>query len=286
MLNEATKQNLRRKSGYIDTVQLHNNKPLFSWIDINITELCNRKCEFCPRIDEAQYPNQQLHMSVTLAEKIGIELQALDYKGVVVFSGYSEPMMCPHFVDIVSAFPDSIRLELVTNGDFLKVKNIQALHKAGLNFFVVSMYDGPEQIEKFKRLFTEAGLSEDSYVLRDRWHTETDSFGLKLTNRAGTINAGDQPEVIPHHPCFYTAYSLTIDWNGDVMLCMQDWNKKMKFGNVAQQTLIEVWNSKGLDNYRRKLLNGSRTCSPCHKCNTDGTLHGHNHSIIWKNILK
>lgn len=285
-LNETTKQNLRRKSGYIDTVQLHQDKPLFSWIDINITELCNRKCEFCPRIDDSLYPNQNLHMSIELAAKIGRELLDLDYKGVVVFSGYSEPMMCPYFKEIIAVFPDPIRLELVTNGDFLKVRNIQELYAAGLDYFVVSMYDGPHQVEHFKTLFTEAGLGEDSYILRDRWHTEEDSFGLKLTNRAGVINNGDQPEVIPHHPCHYTSYSMTIDWNGDVMLCMQDWNKKMKFGNVSQQTLTEAWFSKGLDKYRSKLLNGKRTCSPCNKCNTDGTLHGYNHSIIWKELLK
>jgi radical SAM protein with 4Fe4S-binding SPASM domain len=286
MLNEATKTNLRRKSGYIDIVHLQNDAPLFSWIDINITELCNRKCEFCPRVDESQYPNQQLHMSVELASKIGAELLALDYKGVVVFSGYSEPMMCPHFVDIVAAFPKSIRLELVTNGDFLKVKNIKALHEAGLDYFVVSMYDGPEQIEKFQQMFKESGLSEDDFILRDRWHTEEDSFGLKLTNRAGTILTGDQPEVIPSHPCYYTAYSMTIDWNGDVMLCMQDWNKKVKLGNVAQQSLLMVWNGKAFNSYRKKLINGQRTCFPCHKCNTDGTLHGYNHSELWKKLLK
>ena len=285
MLNEATKQNLRRKSSYIDIVQIYENKPLLSWIDINITELCNRKCEFCPRIDDALYPNQNLHMSVELASKIGLELEELQYQGVVVFSGYSEPMMCPHFTDIVAAFPSSIRLELVTNGDFLKAKNIKDLFAAGLDYIVVSMYDGPHQIEHFTKLFSEAGLDEERYILRDRWHTEEDSFGLKLTNRAGTINTGNQIEVNPHHPCNYTAYSMTVDWNGDVMLCMQDWNKKVKFGNVSQQTLTEVWFSKGLDKYRNKLLNGNRACAPCNKCNTDGTLHGHNHSVIWRDIL-
>lgn len=285
MLNEATKANLRRKSNYIDVVTIHDNMPLFSWIDINVTELCNRKCEFCPRIDDDLYPNQNVHMSVELAKKIGQELKELNYQGVVVFSGYSEPTMCPHFEQIVAAFPPEIRIELVTNGDFLKPSKIKKLHDAGVNYFVVSMYDGPEQIEIFKNKFAEAELSEEFYILRDRWHNDEDSFGLKLTNRAGTINVGHQPEVIPSHPCYYTAYSMTIDWNGDVMLCMQDWNKKIKFGNVANESLVDVWKSKALNMYRRKLLNGNRACSPCHKCNTDGTLHGYNHADLWKEVL-
>ncbi|MCF5839375.1 radical SAM/SPASM domain-containing protein [Aeromonas veronii] len=286
MLNESTKENLRRKSGYIDIVQIVEGHPLFSWIDINVTELCNRKCIFCPRVDPDKYPNQNIHMSIDLAKEIGNQLEMLNYNGVVVFSGYSEPMQCPHLEEIIAAFPKKIRLEMVTNGDFLKPEKIKRLYEAGLNYFVVSMYDGPEQTEKFKKMFNDAGLNENSYILRDRWHNKEDSFGLKLTNRAGTITIGDQPEIEPTHPCYYTAYSLTIDWNGDVMLCMQDWNKKIKFGNASQQPLVDIWNSKALNSYRKKLINGNRTCSPCYKCNTDGTLHGHNHATIWNEILK
>ena len=33
-----------------------NGSPAFSWIDINVTELCNRKCIFCRRIDDDFYP--------------------------------------------------------------------------------------------------------------------------------------------------------------------------------------------------------------------------------------
>ncbi|WP_111809513.1 radical SAM/SPASM domain-containing protein [Aeromonas allosaccharophila] len=286
MLNESIKENLRRKSGYIDVVQIVEERPLFSWIDINITELCNRKCIFCPRVDPDKYPNQNIHMSIELAKNIGSQLEKLNYTGVVVFSGYSEPMQCPHLEEIISSFPKNIRLEMVTNGDFLKPDKIKKLSDAGLDYFVVSMYDGPEQIEKFDNMFSSAGLKEDKYILRDRWHNEEDSFGLKLTNRAGTVTVGEQTIPDPTHPCYYTAYSLTIDWNGDVMLCMQDWNKKIKFGNASQQPLIDIWNSKALDLYRKKLINGKRTCTPCNKCNTDGTLHGHNHVIAWNRILK
>ena len=75
MLNESTKENLRRKSGYIDVVQIIEDRPLFSWIDINITELCNRKCIFCPRVDPDKYPNQNINMSIDLAKNIGSQLE-------------------------------------------------------------------------------------------------------------------------------------------------------------------------------------------------------------------
>lgn len=284
MLNEATKKNLQRKSAYVDVVQSHNDYPLFSWIDLNLTELCNRKCVFCPRIDDAEYPNQKLHMSLDLAKRLATELKEINYQGVIVLSGYGEPMLHPQLAELVSQFRDVCRVEMVTNGDFLNEKKIKELTAAGLDYFVVSMYDGPEQVEKFTKLFTQAGTSSDMYILRDRWHTQEDGFGLKLTNRAGTIHVGDQAPVDNYKPCYYTAYSLTIDWNGDLLLCVQDWNKKVKFGNANVQSLMDMWLSRAYNVFRNKLINGKRNCAPCNKCNTDGTLHGFNHVPIWNKL--
>ena len=43
---------------------------MFSWIDISLTELCNRVCSFCPRADPDFYPNQNLHASNALIRRI------------------------------------------------------------------------------------------------------------------------------------------------------------------------------------------------------------------------
>ena len=64
---DATLANIRRKSAFVDDVQTKDGKPLFSWIELSVTELCNRACAFCPRRDPAEYPNQPLNMSVGLA---------------------------------------------------------------------------------------------------------------------------------------------------------------------------------------------------------------------------
>ena len=280
-ISDATKQNLARKSHYVDIVQEKDGTPLFSWIDINVTELCNRKCVFCPRADSDFYPNLNLHMSIELATKIADELESIGYEGSVVFSGYSEPTLCPHFEDIIRIFPKTVRLELVTNGDNLSSEDFLRMYKAGIDHFVVSLYDGEHQVGKFKDIFAAASLDKNAYTLRDRWHTAEDAYGLKLTNRAGAIDIGDQPEVVLTNPCNYPACSMTLDWNGDVLLCIQDWSKKVKFGNVATQSLMEIWKSSALHKYRMRLLRGDRNCAPCNKCNADGTLHGFNHKIAW-----
>jgi len=280
-LNKATKANLLRKSDFIDDVQLIDGVPLFSWIDLNITELCNRKCVFCPRIDEAIYPNQNLHMSKKLASKIARELKELDYRGAIVLSGFGESLLHPEHLEIINSLRGAHRLEIVSSGDRLTVQSIQDLSAAGIDCFIVSMYDGPEQKEKFMTLFEQSGLNSDAYILRDRWHNSADEYGLKLTNRAGLVSVGNQPKVNVNSACFYPSYSMVIDWNGDVLLCVQDWNKRVKAGNVFADNLWDVWRSPTLRKYRKRLMDKNRSLSPCNKCNTDGKLHGKNHRDSW-----
>ena len=118
----------RKKKQIDETVTMSDEGfPLPSVIEISESGMCNRKCVFCPRINPEIYPNLNLNMSVKLAQKIGEELSNINFEGVVVFSGYSEPTLCPHFEEIIKAFPKKIRLELVTNGDKLTPKDFKNL---------------------------------------------------------------------------------------------------------------------------------------------------------------
>ena len=280
-INEATKANLRRKSGFVDIVQKIDGVPLFSWVDLNITELCNRTCVFCPRADEDLYPNQNLNMSMDLAEKMSSELANLNYTGAIILCGFGEPTLHPDVLKLISALKGLHRLEIVTNGDKLTPESIENLSDAGINYFVVSMYDGPHQKKHFQMLFQQAGLKENDFILRDRWHDGVDDFGLKLTNRAGVIHVGQQPEIDVNKPCYYPAYSMMVDWNGDVLLCVQDWNRRVKAGNIYMDSLWNIWRSPTLSKYRRRLISANRHMAPCNGCNADGTLHGYKHKDHW-----
>ena len=58
----------------------------------------------------------------------------------------------------------NIFLDIITNGDFLKIKQVTELYQSGLNKINVSMYDGPEQIKKFKDTNTEVILGIDHHL--------------------------------------------------------------------------------------------------------------------------
>ena len=74
---------------------------------------------------------------------------------------------------------------------------MQDLYLSKASKVLVSMYDGPEQIEKFNKMTKQANVPEDFIILRDRWYDKYNDFGVKLTNRAGTISVGDQEKIDP-----------------------------------------------------------------------------------------
>jgi radical SAM protein with 4Fe4S-binding SPASM domain len=282
-MNQSTQLNIKRKSLYVDNVVLHNDKPLFSFIDINPTELCNRTCEFCPRVDSDIYPNQDLHMDISTAHKIREELEELNWKGSINICGNGEPLLHKDIVGLVRAFGDRIRVEITTNGDFLRVDLIKDLYANHLDYMVISMYDGPEQVNYFDELFNKSNIDKSKYTLRDRWYREDEDYGLILTNRAGTFDWNRSMGISKQ--CFYMHYSIQIDWNGDVLFCVQDiYGKTRTFGNVNDKSLWDMWESKQMDKYRKLLGKGDRTESPCNKCDASGLIHGYGHYLKWKNI--
>jgi radical SAM protein with 4Fe4S-binding SPASM domain len=296
-MKKGMKDNIERKQPSINHVVMHDGVPLFSFIELNINEICNRVCPFCPRADPTKYPNQNIHMSVELAKNIAEQLKSLDFNGIVNISGTGEPLLTKHIVDIVKQFGDrDIHTEIVTNGDMLVRRNgpelIKKLYSAGLRQFVISMYDGPEQVEAFNSLFNSCRIDKTQYSLRDRWYDASEDYGLLYTNRAGNIGfeflsdtAKQKLMESGKSACFYVHYSMMIDWNGDALLCCQDmYNRTVKFGNVKDKSLIDIWRDAKLMEFRNKLKNGDRSSSPCNNCNANGQIFGANHIKKWENI--
>ena len=108
----------------------------------------------------------------------------------------------------------------------------------------------------------------------------------KLTNRAGTIKTGNQIANDVHTTCYYPSYQFLIDWNGDVFLCPQDWQRRQTMGNMMQEEVFDIWTSKIMKKYRIDLLQGKRSNDPCKNCNAQGTLLGVNHAQKWREIYK
>jgi len=174
----------------------------------------------------------------------------------------------------------------VSNGDFVTVEKLRWLFDAGLDTLLISMYDGPHQKEHFGQLKQKAGLTDDQLILRARYLPQEQQFGLTLSNRVGMVTLDDIGVGALTEPmklqCFYPHYQLMVDYDGSVLLCPHDWSKRLKAGNLREQSILEVWTSKVLDFARHRLAKANRNFVPCNVCDVEGTLMGREHFEQWQ----
>jgi len=284
-LNKQIKVNIERRTVIVDDqLVYHKDLPLPSWIELSLIDVCNRKCVFCPKSDPSVAPDTYQKMNMRLIEKFTGELKKINYKGSVVLCGYGEPMLHKDIYLISRKLAEASFVEIVTNGDTLTKEQIKKLYESNVNKLLISLYDGPEQVTKFKAMANAAQVPEDFVILRNRWFDEKEDYGLKLTNRAGTVKVGVQDNKDTFTKCFYPSYSVLVDWNGDVFLCSQDWQRRRTMGNIMLEDFFDIWTGKTISTYRKNLLNGKRCNSPCTECNAEGTVLGYKHAEAWKKI--
>jgi radical SAM protein with 4Fe4S-binding SPASM domain len=74
-------------------------------------------------------------------------------------------------------------------------------------------------------------------------------------------------EVIERAACPYIFYSTTINSDGTVSLCVQDWARNLVVGDVTQDTVKEIWLGEKITAHRMAHLSGCRkddaTCAKC-----------------------
>ena len=281
---ETIHKNIMRKKPILDRdPQFFEEIPIPSWIELSLIDVCNRSCSFCPKSDESIAPNTHQKMNDKLIDKLVSDLKAINFDGAFCLCGYGEPLLHKDLLNIVNKLGEIGGVEIITNGDPLNKDILRQIHQSKATRLLISLYDGPDQINKFKNLIKEADIDEDFVILRDRWYSDKIDYGVKLTNRVGTISVGNQPDSknFSNKKCFYTAYQVLIDWNGDVFLCPQDWQRRITMGNIMQNNFFEIWKGPVLSKYRRQLLNGERKLNPCSKCNADGMVYGEKHHDAW-----
>jgi len=273
----------------LDKSNWFGDVPPFTNLEINICGVCNRKCFFCPKSDRKLFPNKKEFLSSEFYEELMKDLADVNFKGRLSFCGLSEPFIhkgLRELVEITKRYCPGCYLDILTNGDFLTVENTREVFEAGLDNIKVSMYDGPEQIPHFKKIQQACGLSDEQFVIRERYLSAERNFGLTINNRGGSVNL-EQYNIVPlkeplNRSCYYPFHKLIIDYDGDVMICPCDWEKKLVAGNLHKKNIFEIWNSDIMKGVRLRLINNDRSKAPCTQCDVDGTLYAKLHFEAWK----
>ena len=281
--------NIINKSKTVESkIQLfeHNGVmlPLPTEIEISESGTCNRTCSFCPR-SAKDFEDKKEFIENSLHEKLCLELKELNYKGTIRYSGFVEPLLDKNIYTLINMVRNNLpecNIEMVTNGDPLNLKRLNKLFKNGLNKILISAYDGKEDAQKLENLCITANLSNNQYIVRHRYYSEEEDFGITLSNRAGLMeNAEFKIDTLKEplkKPCFIPSYTFFLDYQGDVLMCPHDWGKKVILGNLSKEKLIDIWFSKKSMSIRKMLNNSNRNFSPCNVCDVEGTFMGEKNS--------
>jgi MoaA/NifB/PqqE/SkfB family radical SAM enzyme len=198
------------------------------------------------------------------------------------------------------------RIDTTTNGVLLTPKNSEKIIEAGIDQINISVNGlGNEQfvalvktkvnferyVENIKYLYSIRGnceiyikaikenLSEDDQkrfldifsdiadrVFFEHLFPNWPGFDDEIIPRQCAVGLyGD--EVLERSVCPYIFYSTTINSDGSVSLCVQDWARNLVVGDVANETVRDIWLGQRLNSHRLSHLNGCRksdaTCGQC-----------------------
>jgi len=245
----------------------YGNADMFNNINIETTTLCNRRCGYCPNsfFDRSLKHNEKL-MPEDLFIKILRDLKSIKFTGRISPHFYGEPLLDKRLAGLMSmahAILPKAKLEIYTNGDLLDIPLMENLYEAGVRNYVVALHGdkkenelNEERIGCLRQEIKTAGkkVAIDLINLRD------DSY---LSNRGGLVSVKNIAKKVF---CQYASNALVINYAGDVLLCCNDYLGQVSFGNVAKETLPEIWNKPGFKKIRKEIRKGIFRAEICRKC--------------------
>ena len=249
-------------------------------VEINPIEVCNRSCSFCPRSQPEVYGNSKSTISINTITAIADSLFELSFSNRVSFVGFGEPLLFKNLaksIEIIAAKNPKLKwIEVNTNGDYISRTLVNTLIDAGCTNLTISMYDR-DISEKISNLLS--GLRIDLTFKHAYMNTTI------VVNRTEMISTTTALNI--NRPCYLPFYKMFIDWNGDVILCNNDWGRSNIFGNVNVTSIKDIWFSDKLTQYRKQLLQGNRAgCITCNKCDINGTQFGKQSVDIVSDFIK
>ena len=279
---------INRKSEIVDdALHLVEGIPLPSVVEISESGTCNRKCVFCPRSDP-DFKDIKEFIDPGLVKKLVSELAEFSYSGIFLFSGFVEPLLDKQIYSHIKMIHEHLpyaRIEMVTNGDVLNADRLKLLFESGLSTILISVYDSLDDADRFETMCLDCGLNKEQFVIRHRYLSESESFGITINNRAGMMAGASYS--IPEQskalqvPCYYPHYTFFMDYLGDVLLCPHDWGKKNVVGNMKKESFRNIWLGEAFLKARKLLAAGNREFKPCNVCDVKGTLMGSAHVEAW-----
>ncbi len=248
-------------------------------VTVELTNRCNLACTMCPRhLMEGKLGS----MSFELYKKIIDELAGHKPLALIPFMR-GESMLHRKFVEMLeyAKSKDIGPIQIATNASMMKKEIAMALVDLEIDFvsFSIDSID-PETYasirvngkldkvlanidyfcyyrEKKKSRFPEVQVSVvktgrnqdqvDDFVRH--WQGKVDRIRVFEQHTSdgnfGSIGAlKDKFKFDKRLPCHKVFNEISIYWNGEIALCCHDWDRKKSIGNVAENSIAQIWKNK------------------------------------------
>lgn len=265
--------------------------PLFNSVFFEVRTRCNGGCTFCAASVRSE-TRKDVIMPQEIYRKVGNELRALNFNGIVAPYVNNDPFLYPHLTDFVSEMRQRLPqawIQIQTNGNALTVKKAEELIQAGLDELNINHYDDdflsplPQPIEEirnavlpkfFQTRQLRIGSSPPLSVAPPRgifvFNVNRRKRDEVLDSRAGSAPNKEAKAEIPRGFCEYPFTQFNITADGRVAQCCADFFFSDQMGNVQNEKIIDIWTGDKFRIVRQNLLKGDRaglsTCSKCDFC--------------------
>jgi len=261
---------------------------------------CNFECTICPYPKKA-HSFEQGYMEDDLFYKITEEITAnRDKVQYVRLMLQNEPFIDKTLFKKVRYIKQicNTKVSTTTNGSMINESIFEEMFESGLDTLGISLNAMEE--ETFKKITNSSEYNKIveniilllkkkpetlkvmlSFVITRQNIDELKKFQQHWTNlgaitrayyannRAGEYN-NKNIFFLQNRDCNVPFREANILFNGDVILCRPDWDRRNIFGNLYDNTLQEIWNSEQYANFRENFKNRINTILPCKFCNRNG----------------
>ncbi len=266
-------------------------------IEIETSTVCNGKCEYCP----ASYnPRRVEYMDIKLFDEILLKARNYGHIRFITLHSYNEPTIDDRFYIFAEKIEESkLKLILYSNGSGIDDKmlnyfkaypslrniviNIPSIDKKTFEKMTnASYYDKTiYAIENLSRMDINISLSvqgydnnhivEETKKIQDRfpnikivYHKSFDRTGALKNHYAEHINNTNNFL----HGCRNVMESLCVDVHGDLFLCCNDYERKVKYANIQDGNLKNILEKPAACDIRKKVWGGIEPEAnfPCRHC--------------------
>lgn len=263
--------------------------PPFS-IQIELTEGCNRGCNFCGLRGMRKKGTEPFYfMSKETITRIISEVSRVDWHSRIILSMHGEPTLNKNYIRIIKlirkALPKTV-ISLMTNGQWAKagdvLNTIEDIKDAGLNDLIIDMYtpndDGHEILDILKHFKVEHNILSKGVPLYGSnpkkfrilfnppiQTSEGAAINRHLCNHCGAAAPLDYS--YKNKRCARPFREMTFRYDGSVVLCCNDFRGEYPIGNIMTESIEDIWSNELFEAARVMLYNGKRTFKPCLGCN-------------------